>query len=97
MEKFSNNLYVNKSLLKKILILLKFQKLDGKEKIIFEKFLKIPNLLNNHSFLIFKGNKFRFLRINRFLFRMRFGNFIFTRKPFKFISKSKTATKNVKR
>ena len=36
MEKFYINMYLNKSLLKKILILLKFQKLEGKEKIIFE-------------------------------------------------------------
>ena len=97
MEKFSNSLYINKSLLKKILILLKFQKLNGNEKIVFEKFLKIPNLLNSHSFLIYKGNKFRFLKVNKFLFGMRFGNFTFTRKPFKFISKTKISSKTIKR
>lgn len=97
MEKFYINMYLNKSLLKKILILLKFQKLEGKEKIIFEKFLKIPNLVNNHSFLIYKGNKFRFIKINKFLLNMKFGNFVFTRKPFKFINKMKSVSKSLKR
>lgn len=94
MEKKNNVLKVQKFCLK-ILYLLNLGKiLVGKNKIIYKKNNFIFKKYLNQKFFIFKGQKFRLLSINLFHFKQRFGFFVFTKKPFKYVQKTKVLSKN---
>jgi ribosomal protein S19 len=94
MEKKNNILKIQKFSLK-ILYLLNVGKiLLGKNKIIYKKNNLILKKFLNQNFFIFKGQKFRLLNINLFYLRQRFGFFTFTKKPFKYVQKSKIISKN---
>lgn len=80
---------INKSTFKKALILKLDNKLSGKNKIIFKKSDKILNVFNGHNFLVYKGCFYRNISINKFLINYRFGEFSYTRKPFRYMLKSK--------
>lgn len=80
---------ISKSTFKKALLLKLDNKLVGKNKIIFKKSDKILNLFNNQNFLIYKGCFYRSITINKFLINYRFGEFSYTRKPFRYMLKSK--------
>lgn len=82
---------------KKLFILNQNKKLIGKNKIIFRKNNFILKKLVNEVFYVYKGNKFRNLIVTKFHILSRFGHFCFTRKPFKFIQKTKLSVKNLKR
>ena len=85
MNKFSSNSF------KKVLIMKvsKFSNLKGRNKIIFSKYDLIINSFYNIHFLIYKGCFYRKLLINKFIIGYRFGEFSYTRKPFRYMLKSK--------
>ena len=82
---------------KKLLILNQNKKLLGKNKIAFRKNNFIFSKLNKIELYIYKGNKFRNILINIFHYKQRLGFFCLTRKPFKYIIKTKSNSKNLKR
>jgi ribosomal protein S19 len=84
-------------LLKRFFILFKIKSLFGKNQIFFKKNILISKNFKKNSLFIYKGNKFRFIKINYFHIGLKLGNFVFTRKPFKFLIKSKTSSKIIKR
>lgn len=88
---------INNFYFKQLLLLNQNKKIIGKNKIIFSKNNFILSKINKLEYYIYKGNKFRNLKINFFLFKQRFGAFCLTRKPFKYIIKSKQLIKNIKR
>lgn len=71
--------------------------LKGKNKVIFNKSISIPKNFLGHKFNVYKGFFFRNFYVNRFVLGYKFGEFSFTRKPFKYILKSKTADAGLKR
>ena len=85
MNKFSTNSF------KKILLIKvsKFPVLKGKNKIIFSKYDLIIKNFYNINFLIYKGCFYRKLLINKFIIGYKFGEFSYTRKPFRYMLKSK--------
>lgn len=89
--------FLNVFLLKRLFINFKNQKLLGKNQIFFKKNVIIFNKMSKNSIFIYKGNKFRCLFIKYFHTGYRLGNFVFTRKPFKYIIKSKINKKSIKR
>lgn len=89
--------FINLILLKRLFIFFKNQNLLGKNQIFFKKNLSIYQKMNKNNIFIFKGNKFRPLLINYFHFGYKMGNFVFTRKPFKYLLKTKTNSKLIKR
>lgn len=80
---------IDKFLFKKILLLNQNKKLLGKNKIIFKKNNKIYSKFNGESFYLYNGIIFRFLKINKLIFLYRYGNFVFTKKFFKYLIKNK--------
>jgi len=82
---------ISKSGFKKILILKvsKFNDLKGKHRIVFKKSDLILKNFYNKTFLIYKGCFYRKLLINKFIFNYKFGEFAYTRKPFRYMLKSK--------
>jgi ribosomal protein S19 len=72
---------------------LKVKKLKKKKKIIFNKASIIPYLYSSNSILVYKGNLFKKLKINKFLVGLRFGVFTITRKPFYFPDNKKKSGK----
>jgi ribosomal protein S19 len=82
---------VSKGIIKKIIILKvsKFSKLKGKNRIIFNKSDLIFKTFYNNFFLIYKGCFYRKLLINKFILNYKFGEFTYTRKPFRYMLKSK--------
>lgn len=85
MNKFSSNSF------KKVLLIKvsKFSVLKGKNKIIFSKSDLIIKNFYNINFLIYKGCFYRKLLINKFIMGYKFGEFSYTRKPFRYMLKSK--------
>ena len=81
--------YCSDGLYKKLLIVNLRGILRGRQKIIFLKADKIPKKLVNQWVLIYKGRVFRKLFISKFIVGYRFGEFVLTRKPFKFFLKTK--------
>lgn len=77
------------TLFKKALILKITNKLEGRNKIIFKKSDIITKNFNNTTFLVYKGCFYRKLYVNKFIHSYRFGEFAFTRKPFRYMLKSK--------
>ena len=84
-------------LLKQLLLINQNKKILGKNKIIFKKNNFIISKLNKLNYFLYKGNKFRTININNFFFGYRFGVFCLTRKPFKYIIKTKQNSKLLKR
>lgn len=98
MQKKKLNLFFLDRFYFKLILMSNFNKpILGKNKIIYKKNNFIFKKLLNSNFFIFKGNNFRSLKINFFSLNYRFGIFTLTRKPFKFINKSKSDEKNLKR
>ncbi len=85
------------SMFKQLLLINQNKKILGKNKIIFKKNNFITSKLNKLIYFIYKGNKFRTISINNFFFGYRFGVFCLTRKPFKYIIKTKQNLKLIKR
>jgi len=81
--------YINKNLFKKLLLLKINNELKGKNKIIFKKSDIIIKTFLNNKFLIYKGCFYRNLFINKFILGFKFGEFAYTRKPFRYMLKSK--------
>lgn len=95
MEKNFKKLNINIFYFKRLFFFFKNQNLLGKNQIFFKKNLIIFKNLNKNNIFIYKGNKFRLLPVNFFHFGYNLGNFIFTRKPFKYIIKSKNNSKKL--
>lgn len=55
-----------------------------KNKIIYNRSLNILNCFDNLNFYIYKGNIFKFLKLNKYYTFYKFGEFSFSRKPFKY-------------
>ncbi len=73
------------------------RQLKGKSRVIFNKSLSIPKTFLGHKFNIYKGFFFRNFFVSRFVLGYKFGEFSFTRKPFKYILKSKSSEAGLKR
>lgn len=73
------------------------KKLTSKNFIIFNKNDIIPKSFNTFNFKIHKGHIFRTLEIDKFSVGLKFGSFIFTRKPHTFIKKKKKSSNIIKR
>lgn len=80
---------ISKSTFKKALILKLDDKLSGKNKIVFKKADKILKIFIGHNFLVYKGCFYRNINISKFIPDYRFGEFSYTRKPFRYMLKSK--------
>jgi len=85
--------YFSYDLYKKILILNTKGSLSGKNKILFSKSNRIVNRLVNKKISIYKGFFFRNLFVSKFIIGCKFGEFALTRKPFKYVLKSKKDSK----
>jgi len=91
-------LYYYSNFVFKCSYLIKIKKqLKNKNKIIFNKSATIPKIFLNNKVNIYKGCFFRSLFINKFILGFKFGEFSFTRKPFKYTIKAKAATKDLRR
>lgn len=97
MEKKYSFYFLDKYFLKILLTLYKHNKLFGKNQIFFKKNYFFFKKIKNNNLFIFKGNKFRSLNVLYFHFGYRFGNFTFTKKPFKYLIKTKINSKLIKR
>jgi len=80
---------ISKSNFKKLLILKSLKNLKGKNKIIFKKSDFILKNFLNINLLVYKGCFYRKLYVNKFILNYRFGEFSYTRKPFRYMLKSK--------
>lgn len=90
-------LYFNKNTFK-CAIFLKIKKiLKGKNKVIFNKSVNIPKNFLGFKFNVYKGFFFRNFYVNRYVLGYKFGEFSFTRKPYKYVIKAKTSETAVKR
>lgn len=81
--------FISKNTFKKILILKLNNELKGKNKVIFKKYDFIINSFLNKKLLVYKGCFYRNLFVNKFMLNYRFGEFAYTRKPFRYMLKSK--------
>lgn len=80
---------VSKNTFKKLLILKLDLELKGRNKIIFQKADIISKGLLNHKLYVYKGYFYRGLNINKFILNYKFGEFAYTRKPFRYMLKAK--------
>jgi ribosomal protein S19 len=80
---------VDKSMFKKILLLKVNNKLSGYNRIVFKKSNIVTKYFVNHKLLVYKGCFYRSFIITRFLLGYRFGEFAYTRKPFRYMLKAK--------
>lgn len=74
---------------KKLLILKIDNELKGKNKIIFKKSDRIIKNFLNKDILIYKGCFYRRINITKFVMNYKYGEFAYTRKPFRYMIKSK--------
>lgn len=74
---------------KKLLILKIDNELKGKNKIIFKKSDRIIKNFINKDMLIYKGCFYRRINITKFILNYKYGEFAYTRKPFRYMIKSK--------
>jgi len=81
--------FLSKNIFKKILLLRINNTLKGKNKIIFKKSDTIVKTFLNKKLLVYKGCFYRNLYINKFILGFKFGEFAYTRKPFRYMLKSK--------
>lgn len=63
--------------------------LNKKKTLIFSKSSVVPHYYYNKSVLIYKGLKFRYLKLSKYHVGYKFGEFVLTRKPNIFIKKIK--------
>ncbi len=80
---------ISKDNFKKLLILKIKGELKGKNKIIFKKSDRIIQNFNNLKVLVYKGCFYRKLIVSKFILNCKYGEFAFTRKPFRYMLKSK--------
>lgn len=80
-------LFYSRDVFLKSIILNVKRNLIGKNKIVFTKSSSIPYFFLNRKVNIYKGFFFRKLLVNKFICGYKFGEFSFTRKPFKFLAK----------
>lgn len=80
---------VSKSSFKKLLIMKLDLELKGRNKIIFNKSDVISKGFLGYKLYIYKGYSYRSLNINKFVLNYKFGEFAYTRKPFRYMLKSK--------
>ena len=80
---------ISKNNFKKILILKSTKSLKGKHKIIFKKSDYITRNFINTNVLVYKGCFYRKLYITKFICNYKFGEFAYTRKPFRYMLKAK--------
>jgi ribosomal protein S19 len=97
MEKNFKKLNIDMFFIKRLLLLFKNNYFLGKNQIFFKKNIKFIKKMCENNVYIYKGNKFRAIKINYFHVGLMFGNLTFTRKPFKFILKNKINSKHIKR
>lgn len=90
-------LYFSKDVFIKSVILNIKRDLSGKNKVIFTKSSCIPKFFFDKRVNIYKGYFFRKLLVNKFLFGYKFGEFAFTRKPFKYMVKSDAKKESFRR
>ena len=69
----------------------------GKNKVIFDKSINIPKIFLGYKFNVYKGCFFRTIAVNKYILGYKLGEFSFTRKPFKYTIKAKTAEKELRR
>lgn len=81
--------YISKGTFKKLLILKIDGELKGKNRVMFKKSDLILNSFLNTKFLLYKGCFYRNLYINKFIVNYRFGEFAYSRKPFRYMLKTK--------
>jgi ribosomal protein S19 len=81
--------YISKSTFKKLLILKINGELKGKNRVIFKKSDFILTNFLNIKLLVYKGCFYRNLYVNRFIINYRFGEFAYSRKPFRYMLKAK--------
>jgi len=89
------NFYLSNSFWR--LLLNKKNTLKKNKKLLFSKASVIPFSFKNKEFLIYKGNIAKTLIVNKFMINFKFGEFIFTRKPFYFPLKESKKKKFLKR
>lgn len=80
---------ISKNTFKKLLILKSVKDLKGKNKIIFKKSDYIVKNFINLNLLIYKGCFYRKLYVSKFILNYKFGEFAYTRKPFRYMLKAK--------
>ena len=90
-------LYYNNTTVKCAIFLKIKKQLKGKNKVIFNKSVSIPKNFLGQKFNVYKGFFFRNFLVNKYVLGYKMGEFAFTRKPFKYIIKSKTAETTLKR
>lgn len=78
---------ISKSSFKKALLVKLDNKLLGKNKIIFKKSDIVLKTFVGVNFLIYKGCFYRNIKINKFIVNYKFGEFSYTRKPFRYMLK----------
>jgi ribosomal protein S19 len=71
--------------------------LKGKNRLIFDKSASIPKIFFGCKFSIYKGCFFRSILINSYILGYKFGEFSFTRKPFKYTIKLRSLGKGLRR
>ncbi len=91
MEKKEKSKKIKKIMLKKIFLLnlLKSSHSFFRYTVVFEKFCCVSSLFLNQTVYIYNGSVFRRLTINKFIFCLKLGHFLHTRKPFKYLLKKK--------
>lgn len=87
----------DQAIIKKLFLIHTYNKLNFRHLIVFNKNACIPNSFKTFQLKIHKGHIFRTLFVDKFIVGLRFGTFVFTRKPHTFIKKKKTAANLVKR
>lgn len=80
---------LDKGIFKRVLLVKLNGKLSGRNRIIFRKSTKIVTPFLTYTFLVFKGCFYRNICISKFLLGFKFGEFSYTRKPFRYMLKSK--------
>nr|YP_004841713.1 ribosomal protein S19 [Ichthyophthirius multifiliis]AEL89255.1 ribosomal protein S19 [Ichthyophthirius multifiliis] len=81
--------FISKSVLSRVL---KYQlniKVKIRDLIIINKSSSIPEYFDKVSTLIYKGSRFRYIKINKYLTGWKFGEFSITRKPNVYLKKPK--------
>ena len=89
MEKKEKIKSFKKFFFKKIILLNLKNSISLKHKVVFCKTCYIFSNFKGYFFYIYNGNSFRKILINQFFLSFKFGNFVFTKKPFKYLIKKK--------
>lgn len=89
MEKKEKLKKIKKDFFKKFLNIYLKKILPLKYKIIFDKSSTVSSFFVTQFFYIHNGNVFRRLHVTNFLVGCKFGTFVITKKPFKYLLKKK--------